>query len=269
MQSIKRHYGHFMQFISTNRRNKFFLLDVPGVYSCETYKTIYSENVIKIVTPIFFRLLTYFYKGNSMKKNRTLLDFIKLTGAGKVTFFRNVIDKLTDNSNFTTPDVSLKKSKSAVDAFETSILAARDGGHTAVANMHANETAADEIFRILAAYVHRVAAGDEAKILSSGFHVSNQPVKPPKAVLAVVDGAHSGSVKLVARAVDKAGAYIWQIAKDAVPDVESGWTMVGTSTRASYDIADLTVTSRYHFRVSAVTPNIVTNFCHPVSKIII
>ena len=204
-----------------------------------------------------------------MKKNRTLLDFIKYTGAEKITFYRNVLDQLTNNNNFTTPDVSLQNTKAAVDAFESSIMAARDGSHTAVANMHDNATATDEIFRILAAYVHRVAAGDETKILGSGFHVSSQPVKTPKAVLTVSDGANSGSVKLVARAVEKAGAYIWQIAKDIVPEIESGWITAGTSTRSTFDIQNLTVTSRYHFRVSAVTPDIVTNFCHPVSKVIV
>jgi hypothetical protein len=204
-----------------------------------------------------------------MKKNRTLLDFIQFTEAEKVTFYRNIIDKLTGNTNFTTPDLSLKTTKTAVDAFESAILAARDGSRTAVAIMHDRETETDDIFRILAAYVHRIAAGDETKILGSGFHVSSQPVRTPKAILAVTHGENSGSVKLVARAVEKAGAYIWQMAKDIVPDIESGWTTAGTSTRCTFEINDLNVTSRYHFRVSAVTPDIVTNFCHPVAKVIV
>ena len=56
-------------------------------------------------------------------------------------------------------DVSLKNAKTAVDAFESSILAKCDGSHTAVAIMRENETVIDEIYRLLAAYVNRVAAG--------------------------------------------------------------------------------------------------------------
>jgi hypothetical protein len=40
--------------------------------------------------------------------------------------------------------------------------------------------------------------------------LTHQPVKTQKPVLAVKDGEHSGSVKLVAKAVDKAKSYIWQ-----------------------------------------------------------
>jgi hypothetical protein len=180
-----------------------------------------------------------------------------------------VINKLSDNANFSSPDVSLEVARGAVDKLDASILAAWDGGHTALAHMHDNELATDEIFRILAAYVNRMAAEDETKILGSGFHVSSQPLKKTKAILAVNDGVNSGSVNLVAKAVDSAGAYIWQYAKDLIPENEAGWIAAGTSTRSSFSLTGLVVATKYYFRVSAVTPSVVTNFCPPVLKVVV
>jgi hypothetical protein len=204
-----------------------------------------------------------------MKKVKVVLDFIKLAVVEKIAFYRNVIVKLTGNTTFPTPDVSLTDTKAAVDNLETSFLAARDGSHTAVSIMHDNEAAADAIFRLLAAYVDRVAAGDETKILSSGFHESKQPVSIQKATLSVNDGVNSGSVKLVAKAVEKAGAYIWQYAKDTLPETESGWTVAGTGTRCTFELSELTVAAKYYFRVAAVTPDGTTDFSAPVLKVVV
>jgi hypothetical protein len=54
---------------------------------------------------------------------------------------------------------------------------AKDGAHTAVSAMHASEVSIDDIFRVLAAYVNRIAAGDETQILSSGFHLKDRKFK--------------------------------------------------------------------------------------------
>jgi hypothetical protein len=178
-----------------------------------------------------------------------------------------VIAKLTNNPDFTSPDIPLETAKAALDAFQSSILDAKDGGHTATSTMYDHEATIDEIFHSLAAYVNRIAAGDETLILSSGFHLSHQPVITPKPVLAVNDGDKSGTVKLVAKAVDKAGAYVWQYAKDAVPETDSGWTSGGVTTRATTELTGLAVASHYYFRVSAVTPDKTMDFCAPVANL--
>ncbi|MGZ8162844.1 MAG: hypothetical protein ACXWTT_08260 [Methylobacter sp.] len=204
-----------------------------------------------------------------MKKIKVLLDFIKLAVTEKVAFYRNIIAKLTNNPTYPTPDVSLADAKAAVDNFEAVILAARDGGHTAVSAMHDSEAATDAMFRILASYIDKTADGDETKILSSGFHESRQPVAQQKATLAVNDGSHSGSVKLIAKAIDKAGAYIWQYAKETLPAIESDWLAVATGTYSYYELSGLIVAARYYFRVAAVTSAGTTDFCAPVSKVVV
>ena len=204
-----------------------------------------------------------------MRKLKALLDFIQLSVAIKIAFYRNVILQLTGNPLFLTPDASLADATKAVDALESAYLAAKDGSHTAVAQMHDAEDAADNLFRILAAYVDRTADGSESAILSSGFHVSKQPTSSQKAELAVQDGDNSGSVWLVARAVDKAGAYIWQFAKDKLPETEAEWMNAGHTTQSYLQLTGLTVAAKYYFRVCAITPTGNTDYTAPVMKVIV
>ncbi len=204
-----------------------------------------------------------------MKRVKVLLDFIRFAIAEKIAFYRTVVSDLTDNDTFPSPDAPLTYAKAAVDALENSSIAAKDGSRTAISTMHDNEAKADTVFRTLAAYVERIAAGDETKILSSGFHISKQPVAIQKAALTVDDGANSGSVKLIAKAVDKAGAYLWQYAKDTLPENENQWIFSGTSTQSNFELSGLSIASKYYFRVAAVTPDGTSDFCAPVLKVVV
>ena len=210
-----------------------------------------------------------FKKNECMKKVKVLLDFIRLVIAEKITFYRSVLSSLTDNDTFPSPDAPLTEAKAAVDALENSSIAAKDGSRTAISIMHDNEEKADTVFRTLAAYVERIAAGDETKILSSGFHISKQPTPIQKAALTAYDGANSGCVKLVAKAVDKAGAYIWQMAKDTLPENGSQWINLGTSTQSNFELSGLVIASKYYFRVAAVTPDGTSDCCAPVMKVVV
>jgi len=204
-----------------------------------------------------------------MKKVKVLLDFIRFAIAEKIAFYRTVITDLTDNDTFPSPDASLTDAKAAVDALENSSIAAKDGSRTAISIMHDNESKADAIFRTLASYVDRKADGDETKILSSGFHISKQPVTIQKAALTAYDGVNSGCVKLVAKAVDKAGAYIWQMAKDTLPEIENQWINLGNSTQSNFEISGLIVASKYYFRVAAITPDGTSDFCATIMKVVV
>lgn len=204
-----------------------------------------------------------------MKRIKVLLDFIKLSVAPKIEFYRNVIKKMRANvSTFPTPDVELDTAETSVNTLETKYLAAEDGGHNATVAMHSAEDITDDLFRTLAAYVDRIAAGDENTILLSGFYASKQPTTYQKPVLTIKNGTNSGSVRLVAKAIDGASSYIWQYAKDVLPGNEADWINAGYSTRADYEISGLTVASKYYFRMAAITPNGTTDFCAAVMKVI-
>lgn len=198
-----------------------------------------------------------------MKK--PLFDFISLSVSAKIAFYRNVIAKMTGNANFTTPDKSLADLIALVNKLEADYIAAKDGGHTPTANMHKSEAAADAAFRLIVLYVDRIAQGDEAKILSSGLHVSKDRAAVNKPDLSAMDGAISGSVHLVAKAIPDAGAYIWQ---QTLVDKPTEWTIAGHSTQAVIDITGLPLGAHLQFRVAAITPDGVGNYCNPVLKVI-
>lgn len=204
-----------------------------------------------------------------MKKIKVLLNFISYPVTEKLAFYRNIVAKLSNNPAYPNPDESLTDVKTALDNFEASIVVARDGGPTATSTMHDNEKVVDTLFRHLAHYVDKIADGDETTLLSSGFQETKQPNIHQKASLAVSDGSHSGSVQLVAKAVDKAGAYIWQYVKDMLPAADSDWLSVTTTTLAHYEFSGLTVAATYYFRVAAVTPDGITDFCPPVAKLVV
>ena len=50
---------------------------------------------------------------------------------------------------------------------------------------------------------------------------------------------------------------------------DSGWTTAGVTTRATNELSNLVVASRYYFRMAAVTPDNTSDFCSPVTKIIV
>ena len=110
-------------------------------------------------------------------------------------------------------------------------MAAKEGGATAVSAMHDAAERADTLYRNLAHYyVERITAGDETTLLSSGYHISKQPVKTPKSELSAFDGEHSDSVRLVAKVLDGAVAYLWQMAIDDAAGTGLVWIAIGSST---------------------------------------
>ena len=156
----------------------------------------------------------------------------------------------------------------AIDDYEQSCLANANGGPVATVTMHNKGKVLDSLIVNLAAYVQRIADGDEAMILSSGFSTTRQPVFQQKSVLAITDGPNAGSITLTAKAVEFATAYIWQYIKDGLPENEADWLVAGYSTSAHFDMTGLDDFTKYYFRFAAITTQGTTDFCVPVSKVI-
>ena len=202
-----------------------------------------------------------------MKK--VLYDFIELSIAAKIAYYRSVISKMEGNANFPNPDEPLDDAKTLVDNLEAAQLTAMTGGHPAVVARHNCEIKADAAFRILAAYVTRISNGDEEKILSSGFHTTADRSTFQKAELSVISGNVSGSVSLVAKAIADAGAYIWYQAEGALPTDDKGWITAGHSKQASYSITGLTPGVKYWFRMQAVVTAGLNDFTAAVSIMVV
>jgi len=202
-----------------------------------------------------------------MKK--VLLDFIELSIAAKIAYYRSVIAKMTENDHFPKPDEPLTEAKSVVDNLEAAQLKAIDGGHSATVAMHNCEVKADAAFRILAAYVTRIANGDEEITLSSGFHTSADRTPLQKPELSVANGNLSGSVTLTAKAVLGAGAYIWYQAEGTLPTDDKAWTIAGYSKQATFSVTRLTPGVKYWFRMQAIVSTGVADFTAAVSIMVV
>ena len=159
--------------------------------------------------------------------------------------------------------------KTVIDDLENALLAAKDGAHSAIAIRNDKEVVVDELFRDLAAYINTLANGDETIIIQSGFHASKQPIAHQKPEIAVFDGPHSGSVLLKIKAIEAAVTYIWQYIQEATPNSASVWITVNTSTVAHFQIDHLIPGVAYSFGYASISSDGTSDFCTPVSKIVI
>ena len=204
-----------------------------------------------------------------MRRIKVLVDFLKLPVAGKLAFYRNVLLKMkAATEQYPNPDVALESVQTLVDTLERKMLAATDGGHAATVAMHDAENNADDAFRLLAAYIERIARGDEMIILEAGFTPSRQPSPKNKAELAAYDGDNSGSVMLVARAIEGAKAYVWQRSVNVLPADEKGWDIFSHTTGSTNEETGLTPGSKVYYRVAGITINGLTDYTAPVRKLV-
>lgn len=203
-----------------------------------------------------------------MRKLKLVLDFIKFSILEKISFFRGVVASMTNNPTYPNPDVPLATATALVDQLEKDYIAAQDGGKTATATMHESEEKAVVAFRKLADYVDRVADGDEALILSSGFHLSKEPSPAKRVELSATQDDLPGVVFLKRQAVQDARAYVWQYCTGDAPAAENGWTFAGATTKASHEVSGLTSGGKYWFRVAAVTTEGTTAYCAAVYRLV-
>ena len=204
-----------------------------------------------------------------MKKEKAVFDFVKLPVAEKPEFGTNVIQKMTDNPRFPTPDVSLEVLKRKNDLLQSRSVAALNGGKEATALLHQAMDDWDDTMRLQANYVNRIANGDGAVILSAGFNLAKQPTPGPRPEFIAEAGEKPGSVMLRHQAIDGARSYIWQFCTGDKPAGEDGWSVGGVTTKASTTIEGLTSMTKYWFRVSGVTTEGTTAYCQPISMVVV
>ena len=203
-----------------------------------------------------------------MKKVKTVLDFLRFPVSDKIEFYRNAISKITGNTYFTTPDIPMATATTQVNTLETDFVAAKTGAHQAVAKMHQSEKIADATFRKLALYVDRIADGNDAIILSSGFHISKQPDTKRTKSFEVNAGQNSGEIDLAHQSVAGAKAYIWQYSIGNLPTDDKQWLMGDATTKAKITLTGFESGTKIWFRVLAVTANGTQPCSDPVLKVV-
>lgn len=203
-----------------------------------------------------------------MRKNTVVLDFLKFSVPNKIVFGRMVLSKMSVIALFANPDVAYAVATAAINKLETYYMSSRGGDHEQVALMHQAENEFDELFRKLAYYVDRVADGDEAVILSSGFHLAKQPVPSEKPEFTVEAGDAPGTMLLKRKAVADASSYVWEYYVGAEVPTEDKWLFAGSSTKASYEMKGFSPGDKMWFRVAAVTKDGMQPFTDAIMKIV-
>ena len=205
-----------------------------------------------------------------MKKDRIVLDFVRIPVAQKTEFGKGVISKMKNNPKFATPDVTVDELEAKNTLLETRSVAALSGGKEATALMHQTEDEWNDLMRKMAKYVDRIADGDDTIILSAGFNLAKQPAPSLRPEFSVELGEKSGSVIIRRQAADGAKSYIWQYYVGETPAAnDADWVTAQVTSKASVELTGLTPKTTYWFRSSAVTPNGTTAYNSPVMQVVI
>ena len=204
-----------------------------------------------------------------MKRTIGVLDFLKLSVSDKIEFYKYVALQMANTVLFPTLDIPLATINKAVTDFEAAALAAGDGAHSAIAIRNDKELIADNVFRQVLLFVNKFADGNATIITQSGFNISKEPTPISKAEIAVNDGPHSGTAIVVLKAVKGAVAYKIQYRLISANAQVIEWIEVDISTVASCLIENLIPGQKYEFKFASISSVGTTDFCQPISKIVI
>jgi hypothetical protein len=173
------------------------------------------------------------------------LDFL-----GKVRF---VVQQITGNSNFPTPDPTLASVTTLANQFEQAINDAEAGGSYDKSVRDSKKEELIDTMHNLSNYVLFTAKGDRLIAESSGFTIAKDPSPQPPIEkpegLNLTDGANAGELLLLFLKVLGARSYMYQISLD--PADQTKWvTQHGTVRKNLF--TDLESGKKYYVRVVAI-----------------
>jgi len=173
----------------------------------------------------------------------------------KLTLNSTVVESMTGNANFATPNPPLVDLTGAADdivAKRAEVAAAETELATRMSEL---ETLVEKLVQLLtqeASYVQNITLGDEAKILSAGMPVKGQsaPVGPLPAPgnLRITGGDLDGTIDCMWNPVSGRDTYIAEHATA----VGGPWTQFYVSKKSSATASGLVSGQAYYVRVRAV-----------------
>lgn len=106
---------------------------------------------------------------------RVSLGFARKTDTDLIAFVRNVIGLLTGNASYPNPTPALEALTTSVNAFETAVHEALNGGKLVIAARNAARVELLALLRQLSAYVQASCNADLLTLLGSGFDAVRAP----------------------------------------------------------------------------------------------
>ena len=180
----------------------------------------------------------------------------------KITKANSIVSQMTGNPNFTTPNPSLADISIKIDELESAKIqteAIKKEYHTQVSLQKKVEKESDSMINQLANYVDNVSAGDERKILSSGFAVAAKPgiveeLYPPEDFIATT-GDEEGAVKLTWKKLRRVGRHNYNVFGRKYGAKDKFNLLAGTDQKKVV-IKGLESSEKYEFYVLGVKENV-------------
>ena len=171
---------------------------------------------------------------------RVALSFARKVDTDLIAFVRNVITLMTGNTQYPTPTPTLAALTTSVNAFETAVHDALNGGRIIIATRNAARVELLALMRQLAAYVQASCNADLLALLGSGFDAVRAPspvgILPPPQNPRLTYTDKSGELMLKFDRVNNAVNYSVQTA----PAATGPWEDEGLSTATRVVIGGLT-----------------------------
>jgi len=173
----------------------------------------------------------------------------------KLNLNQTIVDSMTGNANFATPNpplADLTHAASVIADKRAEVATAETTLATRQSELDTLEQQLDQLLTQEASYVQNITQGDEAKILSAGMPVKGPaaPVGPLPAPgnLRVSGGDLEGTCDCMWDPVAGRDSYIAEYATN----VAGPWTQFYVGKRSSATASGLTAGQLYFFRVRAV-----------------
>lgn len=165
---------------------------------------------------------------------------------------RTIVEKMTGNPHFPSPNPPLAIITSHLDALEAAQTLANARTKGAAADRDVKKRIVLVDLHNLKAYVQLIASNDlpnaEAIITSSTLAVKKARAVHTKVDLAATPGPITGSVKLVARSAGQRASYEWQWSLD-----QKSWTQLPGTIQARTLVTGLTPMVVVYFRQKSIT----------------
>lgn len=198
-----------------------------------------------------------------MRKNTVVYDFVRFNNPVLISFAGHVLESMTNNQYFPNAGPLLSTMQEELESMKTHHQASMKGDREESALTRKSKELLIKVLKKLADMVDDVADGDEAIIISSGFHLAKQPETTTRALVVVEAGDKPGTVVLRRQADPDAKSYLWEKSLDG-----KVWEFAGVSGITRHTISGLQALTRYYFHVAVVTSEGTSAFCEPVSKVI-
>ena len=188
------------------------------------------------------------------KKRKVLTSFGEYTDGDLDTKARHILEEMTGNADFPSPEPPLKDLENAINAFEEKRTKAVDGSKKDTEAKKIARESLENVLTRMALYVELASNGDNTKKEGSGFTIEAEESHPvgllSKPKFGVRPGPNKGSIFVGCEPIEGASSYRFEYMKLPV-ETNSAWTVV-TGTNSKQLITGLESVKEYNFRCAGI-----------------